>query len=84
MIKIGIGDIQIGAEERSLIDNVVKSSKFSEGRMVKEFESLWAAYIGTSYCVALNSGTSALLVGLLTLLYDQRFNKVRKKSKVIT
>lgn len=84
MIKIRVGDIQIGEDERRAINEVVESSRFSEGKKTKEFELLWAKYIGTKYCVAVNSGTSALLAGLYALLYDNRFKKVKKGSKVIT
>jgi len=39
----------------------------SEGKFVKNFESAFAKYIGTKYAVAVNSGTSALHLGLLSL-----------------
>jgi len=84
MIKIRVGDIQIGEHERRAINEVVESGRFSEGKKTKEFELLWAKYIGTKYCVAVNSGTSGLLAGLYALLYDNRFKKVKKGTKVIT
>jgi CDP-6-deoxy-D-xylo-4-hexulose-3-dehydrase len=84
MIKIRIGDIQIGEEERRAVNEVVESGRFSEGKKTQEFESLWSKYIGTKYCIAVNSGTSALLAGLYALLYDDRYEKVKKGSKVIT
>lgn len=84
MIKVRVGDIKIGDEERAAITEVLDSGRLSEGGKVHEFESLWARYTETKYCVAVNSGTSALLAGLYALLYDPRFKKVKRGSKVIT
>jgi dTDP-4-amino-4,6-dideoxygalactose transaminase len=84
MIKIRVGDIKIGEEEKASINEVLESGRLSEGKKTREFESLWAKYIGTKYCIAVNSGTSALIAGLHALLYDKRFKKVNKGSKVIT
>lgn len=84
MIKIRIGDIKIEKEEKAAVYEVLESNHLSEGKKTREFESLWANYIGTNFCVAVNSGTSALLAGLHALLYDGRFKKVKRGSKVIT
>jgi len=84
MIRIRVGDIKIGEEEKKAIFDVLESGRLSEGPKVREFESLWAQYTESKYCVAVNSGTSALMVGLYALLYDERYKKVKKGSKVIT
>lgn len=84
MIRVKIGDIKIGEKERAAINEVLDSGRISEGPKVRKFETLWSKYIGTKYCVAVNSGTSALMVGLYALLNDKRFKKVKKGSKVIT
>ncbi|MGD2080119.1 MAG: DegT/DnrJ/EryC1/StrS aminotransferase family protein [Nitrospirota bacterium] len=84
MLRVRIGEIRIGEEEKAAVLDVLDSGRISEGARVREFESLWANYIGKEYCVAVNSGTSALLAGLFALLYDRRFEKVRRGSKVIT
>lgn len=84
MIRIRVGDIKIGDEEKTAILDVLESGRLSEGGKVREFESLWAQYTESKFCVAVNSGTSALLVGLYALLYDERFKKVKRGSKVIT
>lgn len=83
-MKIRTGDIKIGEEEKAAILEVLESERLTEGKKVREFEKLWAEYIETKYCIAVNSGTSALLLGLHALLYDGRFKKVKKGSKVIT
>jgi perosamine synthetase len=65
--KIRVGDFKIGDEERKAINEVLDSGRISEGKKVREFEEKWAEYIGTKYCVAVNSGTSALMNALFTL-----------------
>lgn len=82
--RISVGDFQFGAEERAAINEVLDAGRLSEWKKVNEFERLFADYINTKHCVAVNSGTSALIVGLSALIYDSRFPKARKGSKVIT
>jgi dTDP-4-amino-4,6-dideoxygalactose transaminase len=84
MLKVRIGDIRIGEETKFLVNHLLESCLLSEGKITREFESLWAEYIGVKYCIALNSGTSALVAGLYALIYDRRFKKIKKGSKVIT
>ena len=82
--RISVGDFQIGTEERAAINEVLDTGRISEWEKVNEFETLFADYINTKYCVAVHSGTSALIVGLSALINDSRFSKVKKGSKVIT
>ncbi len=49
------------------IQRVVDRQSFIQGEEVAQFEKEWAKYIGTDYCVAVNSGTSALHLSLLAL-----------------
>jgi dTDP-4-amino-4,6-dideoxygalactose transaminase len=84
MRRVRIGDIVIGEDEKKAVNEVLDSGRLSEGPKVREFESLWSEYIGTDYCVAVNSGTSALLAGLFAVLEDKRYRKVKKGAKVIT
>ncbi|MFO7767600.1 MAG: DegT/DnrJ/EryC1/StrS family aminotransferase [bacterium] len=46
---------------------VIESGVFILGPEVEAFEEAWADYCGTEHAVALNSGTSALHLGLLAL-----------------
>lgn len=48
------------------IARVLESGQFALGPAVEAFERDFAAYCGTTYSVAVNSGTSALHVALLT------------------
>src|SRR3972149_2689924 len=79
MIKVG--EFKVGAEEKEAINEVLESGKISEGEKVREFEKMFAKYIGTKGAVAVNSGTSALIAGLEAVKI--KF-KVRPKGKVIT
>jgi dTDP-4-amino-4,6-dideoxygalactose transaminase len=72
--------MRIGPEEREAINAVLDSGKISEGPRTRDFEKGWAKYVGTKYSIAVNSGTSALIVGLSAL----KAMGVRPGAKVIT
>jgi CDP-6-deoxy-D-xylo-4-hexulose-3-dehydrase len=80
---VGIGDFVVGDDETKAVNDVLRSSRITEGRKTLEFEKKWAAYVGTRYCVALNSGTSALIAGLTSLKFHRAF-KIEEGRKVIT
>lgn len=86
MVKriIPVGDFRITHEEKAAINEVLENGRISEGQKTVAFQNAFAEYVGTKYCVALNSGTSALVAGLLALQYSNAFPKVRKGAKVIT
>lgn len=82
--RITVGDIRMGQEEKDIILEILESNRISEDKKVFKFEEEWSKFIGTKYCILVNSGTSALISGLTALLYDKRFPKVKKGTKVIT
>lgn len=81
MLRIRVGDFRLGRKEKRIINEVLDKGLLSEGLKVNEFERRWAEYIGTKYCVAVNSGTSALITGIHALKH--LFN-IKDKTKVIT
>jgi len=81
MLRIRVGDFKLGLAERVIIDEVLDSGRLSEGAKVNEFEQKWAHFIGARYCIAVNSGTSALIAGLYAL---KALYKIKKGAKVIT
>lgn len=83
-IRIPVGDFRIDDDEKNAIYEVLNGGRISEWKKVKEFERDFSDYVGTKYCLAVSSGTSALIIGLLALLYDDRFPKVKKGAKIIT
>jgi dTDP-4-amino-4,6-dideoxygalactose transaminase len=54
----------ISEEEIKAAQKVLNSGNYISGNTVQKFEELFAQYIGVEYCVALNSGTSALHLAL--------------------
>jgi dTDP-4-amino-4,6-dideoxygalactose transaminase len=62
-LKTQYGDIR--DEILAALDRVCRNASFILGDEVAQFEKEFAAYCETKYCVALNSGTSALHVALL-------------------
>jgi len=81
---VPVGDFKLLEDEKAAIIEVLEKGRISEWKKVREFERSFADYIGTKYCLAVSSGTSALLLGLLALKYDERFPKVRNGAKIIT
>ena len=57
----------IGHEERAAVDRVLRSGMLAQGPEVAAFEAEFAVHFGLDRpCVAVNSGTSALHLGLLS------------------
>jgi len=63
---IASGQPSIGAEERAAVDRVLRSGMLAQGPEVAAFEREFTAEFGLDRaCVAVNSGTSGLHLGLL-------------------
>lgn len=57
----------IGAEERAAVDRVMRSGMIAQGPEVRAFEEEFSDHFGLGReCVAVNSGTSGLHLGLLS------------------
>ena len=57
----------IGDEERAAVDRVMRSGMLAQGPEVKAFEEEFSTHFGLNRaCVAVNSGTSGLHLGLLS------------------
>jgi len=68
----------IGDEERNAVLKVLDSlqltdSSFEGGNFVRDFERLFAEYVGVKHAVAVNSGTSAILAALMALNLGEGF-----------
>ena len=46
------------------IDRVISSGYFVLGSEVRQFEQLFASYLGANHCVSLANGTDAIELGL--------------------
>ena len=65
-IKVPIAKPIIGDEEIENVVEVLKSGMIAQGPKVAEFEQKFAEWVGAEYGVAVNSGTAALHVALLS------------------
>jgi perosamine synthetase len=64
--NLPVTEPQIGPEERDAVDRVLRDAAQEPGREVAIFEDEFATFLGgTSTCVAVSSGSSALHLGLL-------------------
>lgn len=59
--------LQLGDDEHAAVERVLKSGMLAQGPEVAAFESEFAETVDGRPCVAVNSGTSALHLGLLAL-----------------
>jgi len=57
----------IGDAERAAVDAVLASGGLAQGPQVADFEAEFAKVVDGGHCVAVNSGTSALHLGLIAL-----------------
>jgi len=71
---IRIGDLKLGPEERKALQYVIDREWLSEGPETRAFEDEFAAYVGTKYCIAVSSGTAALMCALTALKQDDRWH----------
>ena len=62
---IPISEPVVGSLEERLVLEVLGSGRLAQGPMVERFERAVAASVGTREAIAVNSGTSALIVALL-------------------
>lgn len=66
-MKIPFGTIAVTPKSRRLIDEALDTLKLSSGRLVREFESKFAALVGTREAVAVSTGTDADILALAVL-----------------
>lgn len=62
---IPLSQPQIGEDEIAAVVDVLRSGMLAQGPQVAAFEEEFSAVVGGSECIAVNSGTSALHLGLL-------------------
>ncbi|HBE87794.1 MAG TPA: DegT/DnrJ/EryC1/StrS family aminotransferase [Elusimicrobia bacterium] len=66
-MRIPFGTISVTKESRKLINEALDSVRLSSGRLVKEFETKFAALTGTREAVAVSTGTDADILALAVL-----------------
>lgn len=71
-----------GEEEKNAMLRVIESGIFTMGAEVAAFEEQFAQYIGSQYCVMVNSGSSANLLMTAALFYRKE-NPLQRGDEVI-
>lgn len=61
-MEVPLSGPDIGEEEERVVLEVLRSTVLSIGHKIVQFEKLMCEYAGCRYCVAVNSGTSALML----------------------
>jgi perosamine synthetase len=64
---IPITTVRFGAEEESLVLEVLRSGQLAQGEYVDRFERLFAESHGVKHAIAVNNGTTSLVVALEAL-----------------
>lgn len=73
-----------GKEEIDAMQSVIASGIFTMGAKVDAFEKAFAAYVGSKYCVMVNSGSSANLLMVAALFYCKNSKlKLKRGDEVI-
>lgn len=65
--QIPLNRPDLGIAERLAVNAVLKNGNLAQGKQVAAFEQGFSRFVDSFSCVALNSGTSALHLGLLAL-----------------
>lgn len=69
-------------KEIEALHSVIDSGRFSMGEHVSNFEDRFASYVGSKYCVMVNSGSSANLLAVAAMFYRQS-NALKAGDEVI-
>jgi dTDP-4-amino-4,6-dideoxygalactose transaminase len=67
VLDVPANGLLVGDEELLAVERVIRSSMLAQGPEVAAFETEFSAHVDGRACVAVNSGTSALLLGLLAI-----------------
>jgi perosamine synthetase len=66
-IRVTVGDVRIGPEERKLVNQVLRTNRLSYGPLTRSLERLFARIHASRFAVFCNSGTSALHIAVQAL-----------------
>lgn len=69
-------------KEYQALQTVIESGMFSMGKYVAEFEKQFAEFVGSKYCVMVNSGSSANLLAIASMFYRSE-NPLKAGDEVI-
>ena len=81
-IKYNLASDSWGTEEINAIQQVIKSNRYTMGPKVKDFENKFAEYFNTKYSLMVNSGSTANLLMVASLILSKNHN-LNKNDEVI-
>ena len=70
-------------EKNSIINLINSPEKLSYGKNVKLLEKAFAKLHKRKFCVMVNSGSSANLLGVASLIYDKKFNLFKGDEVIV-
>jgi CDP-6-deoxy-D-xylo-4-hexulose-3-dehydrase len=82
MIKYPLATSTWDDKEIEAINTVIASDMYTMGKHVKQFETEFASFIDSKYCVMVNSGSSANLLAVAALFYTKN-PKLKRGDEVI-
>ncbi len=83
-IRFPLATATWGQEEQDAMQRVIASGMYTMGTNVQAFERDFAQYIGSKYCVMVNSGSSAILLMVAALFYTKNPKlKLQRGDEVI-
>ena len=80
MEKYSLSSSTWDSKEYKAIQRVIDSNLFTMGKEVSSFESEFAKYFGSKFCVMVNSGSSANLLMIASLFFYENEKKKIKKG----
>ena len=82
--KFPLATISWGQEEIDAMQRIIASGMFTMGENVRIFERDFSQYVGSQYCVMVNSGSSANLLMIAALFYTKNPSlKLKRGDEVI-
>ena len=73
-MKYELATLSWDENEKKAIKRVMDSDIYTMGENVYKFEKMFADYVGSKYAVMVNSGSSANLLMIASLMYSKEFN----------
>lgn len=67
-LKVPTGGQVTGVEEIEAVENVMHSKQYAPGKVTEQFEHEFASFVGKRYGIFVNSGSSANLLAVTTLI----------------
>jgi CDP-6-deoxy-D-xylo-4-hexulose-3-dehydrase len=74
MIKYELALSSWDDNEIRAVKKVLDSNQTTMGECVRKYEQEFARFVGSKYCVMVNSGSSANLLGIASLFYRKKYN----------